>query len=127
MQDLQAIFAALKPLLQRYHPPFVPKHDDERYYDLWAIKEVVFAGRKRKEVCFAGLIIQKSYVGFYYMPIYARPELKQVLRPELLALLKGKSCFYIRKADPVILAQIEDALKIGFEMYKEWGLASGGR
>ena len=121
MQDLQAIFAALKPLLQRYQPPFVSRHDDERYYDLLSIKDVVIAGRKRKEVYFAGLIIQKSYVGFYYMPVYETPEMKQLFKPELLKLLKGKSCFYIKKADPLILAQIEEALRIGFEMYKDNG------
>ena len=121
MQDLQVIFAALKPLLERYRPPFVTKQDDEKHFDLWSLKDVVIAGRKRKEVFFAGLIIQKSYVGFYYMPVYENPELKQVFKPELLALLKGKSCFYVKKADPLILAQIAEALKIGFELYKERG------
>jgi hypothetical protein len=121
MQDLCAIFEALKPLLKQYQPPFVSKQDDETHFDLWSIKDIVIAGRKRKEVFFAGLIIQKSYVGFYYMPVYESPELKQVFKPELLALLKGKSCFYIKKADPVILTQIEEALRIGFQMYQDRG------
>lgn len=86
--------------------------------DLWSVRDLVIEGRKRKEVFFAGLIIQKSYVGFYYMPVYAEPEVKQLFKPELLRLLKGKSCFHIRKVTPELLAQIQDALAQGFERYK---------
>ena len=119
MNDLQAIFGALKPLLQAYQPPLVPKTDTERYFDLWSLKPVVIEGRKRKEVFFAGLIIQKDYVGFYFMPIYAETDLKTVFKPELLRLLKGKSCFHIKKLDEELLRQIEAALKVGYEMYQQ--------
>ena len=79
-------------------------------------------GRKRKEVFFAGLIIQKSYVGFYFMPIYTDTDLKEIFKPELLKLLKGKSCFHIKKLDDELKRQIEEALEIGYELYKkdEW-------
>ncbi len=90
-----------------------------RYFDLWSLKPVVIDGRKRKEIFFAGLIIQKDYVGFYFMPIYAETELKTVFKPELLRLLKGKSCFHIKKLDDELLRQIEAALKVGYEMYQQ--------
>jgi hypothetical protein len=82
---------------------------------------VVIDGRKKKEVFFAGLIIQKAYVGFYYMPIYAETDLKTVFKPELLRLLKGKSCFHVKKLDEELLRQIEAALKIGYELYRGRG------
>ena len=119
MDELNQIFNALRPLLQRYQPPFVSRQDNERYYDLWSIKDLVIAGRKRKEVFFAGLIIQKSYVGFYYMPVYAEPEVKQLFKAELLRLLKGKSCFHIKKLTPGLLSQIEEALEEGYRMYQK--------
>ena len=121
MDDLNQLFDTLRPLLQRYQPPFVSRQDSEGYYDLWSIKDLVIEGRKRKEVFFAGLIIQKSYVGFYYMPVYAEPEVKQLFKPELLRLLKGKSCFHIRKITPELLNQIEVALEQGYRMYLERG------
>ena len=121
MDDLNHIFNSLRPLLQRYQPPFLPKQDNERYYDLWSFKDLVIEGRKRKEIFFAGLIIQKSYVGFYYMPVYAEPEVKQLFKPELLRLLKGKSCFHIRKLTPELLDQVEEALAQGYQMYQERG------
>jgi hypothetical protein len=121
MSDLQTIFGTLKPLLQAYQPPLVPQNDTERYFDLWSLKPMVIDGRKRKEIFFAGLIIQKDYVGFYFMPIYAETDLKPVFKPELLRLLKGKSCFHIKKLDDELLRQIEAALKIGYELYQERG------
>lgn len=119
--DLPVIFNELRPLLARYSPPLQSKRDEPAYYDLWSFKDMVIADRKRKEVFFAGLIIQKSYVGFYYMPVYAEPEIRQFFKPELLRLLKGKSCFHIRKTSPQLLEQISDALDLGFKQYQERG------
>lgn len=82
---------------------------------------VVIEGRKRDELWFAGILVQKGYVGFYYMPVYANPEMKKVFKPELLKCLKGKSCFHIKKNDPVLMEQIKESLKIGYEMYKDRG------
>ena len=121
MGDLDQIFTSLHTLLKRYEPPFIHKQDNERYYDLWSIKALVIEGRKRKEVFFAGLIIQKSYVGLYYMPVYAEPEVKNLFKPELLRLLKGKSCFHIKKLTPDLMHQIDDALETGYRMYQERG------
>ena len=116
MKDLNVIFLELRELLTRYSPPFQPKTDNERWYDLYSFKDLVIEGRKRKEVFFAGIIIQKSYVGFYFMPVYAEPEVKALFKPELLSRLKGKSCFHIRELTPEIKAQIVEALA--------WGLTS---
>ncbi len=71
-RDQDLIFSAVRDLLKTYSPPLVAKVDESGRYDLVSIKDVVIAGRKRKEVYFASVIIQKSYVGFYYMPIYSR-------------------------------------------------------
>jgi hypothetical protein len=98
-----------------------PKFDLDSKYDLWSFKDVEIAGRKRKEVYFAGLIIQSSYVGFYYMPIYTETKLKEVFEPELLSLLKGKSCFHIKKLDANLERQIKNALKTGYELYEKRG------
>jgi len=117
--ELVEIFNGLKKILKKYEGPFKPKLDLDSRYDLWSFKDVEVAGRKRKEVSFASIIIQSSYVGFYYMPIYTDVELKEVFKPELLKLLKGKSCFYIKTLSPEITSQIEEALEIGYKLYKK--------
>ena len=55
------------------------------------------------------------------MPIYTDTELKKVFKPELLNLLKGKSCFQIKKLDKDLEGQIKEALDIGYKLYKKRG------
>jgi len=121
MIELQAIFTTIRKEMAVYQPPFQPKHDLEIDYDLWSFKDLVIEGRKYKEVYFAGIVIRKDYVGFYYMPVYAEPKIKALFKPELLKLLKGKSCFHIKKLDEALLRQIQEALEAGFKQYKERG------
>jgi hypothetical protein len=120
-EELVHIYQRLKKILKEYEDPLKPKFDLDSKYDLWSFKELKIAGRKRKEVFFASLIIQSSYVGFYYMPIYIDTDLKDVFDPELLSLLKGKSCFHIKKIDEKLEKQIKKALDIGFKLYKKRG------
>ena len=119
--NLIDIYKKLKKILKKYENPLIPKFDLDSKYDLWSFKDLEIDGRKRKEVYFAGLIIQSKYVGFYYMPVYTDTTLKDVFKPELLSLLKGKSCFHIRKLDENLEKQIDDALKTGYELYKKRG------
>lgn len=119
--NLQQIFFRIKDLMKRYEPPFTPKMNYDSKYDLWSFKKMEAYGRKRKEMYFAGLIIQSSYVGFYYMPVYGEEKLKEVFHPDFLKLLKGKSCFHIKKLDDQTLQWIDEALEIGFKLYQERG------
>jgi len=120
-EELVEIYSGLKKILKKYQGPFQPKLDLDSRYDLWSFKDLEIAGRKRKEVFFASIIIQSTYVGFYYMPIYTDVSLKDFFKPELLKLLKGKSCFYIRDLSPEIIFQIEEALEMGYNLYKKRG------
>jgi len=120
-EKLVPIFKKLKKLIKKYENPLKPKWDLDSKYDLWSFKDLEIAGRKRKEVYFAGLIIQSNYVGFYYMPIYTDTSLKNVFEPELLNTLKGKSCFHIKELDTKLEKQIAKALKLGYDLYKKRG------
>ena len=120
-KDLVKIYRRLKKILKKYEKPLIPKFDLDSKYDLWSIKNIEIDGRKKKELYFAGLIIQNKYVGFYYMPIYIDVRLKDFLKPDLLRLLKGKSCFQIKKLDENLEQQIDEALKKGYELYKKRG------
>lgn len=123
--QLVAMYDQLKTLLKPYETYYQPKVDLDSRYDLWAFGDFEVAGRQRKEIFFAGLIIQSSYVGFYFMPVYADENLKDFFKPELLKCLKGKSCFHIKHLDEGLLAQIEEALALGHEKYLERSWISG--
>ena len=78
-------------------------------------------GKKRDEYWFAAALIQKGYVGFYFMPARDAKQQKEIFKPELLKCLKGKSCFHIKKADALIYEQIKEALEKGYRLQKERG------
>lgn len=121
--DKAEIFEQLCAALKEYSPPYEPGVDTETRYDLWAEHGPYQAfGKERKDVYFGGVMIQSSYVGLYFMPVYSDPEaMKRIFSERLLKTLKGKSCFHIKTLDDEMLADIKHALKAGFEVYKERG------
>jgi hypothetical protein len=120
-EGLLPLFGELKELLSLYAQQLTVRRDEPGYFDVWSDKDIEIAGRRRKDVFFCGLIIQKSYVGFYFMPLYASDDLAAVFGPELLATLKGKSCFHITRLTPELKTQIEDALAAGWRLYVQRG------
>ncbi len=120
-EALLPLFAEVKRLLTPYETRLTARRDEPGYYDLWSEKEIVVDGRRRNDVFFAGVIVQKSFVGFYFMPLYADDDLSRMFGPELLGTLKGKSCFHLKRMTPEIRAQIEAALVAGWRLYEERG------
>ncbi len=120
--ELPPIFDKIKKLMKPYEKgTIVSKGENGGIYNLVSEKTFEFMGKIREELYFASIIIQKGYVGFYFMPVYGDTKLKDVIAPELLKCLKGKACFHIKKDDPQIMGQIKDALKVGYEGYKMRG------
>ena len=119
--DRAGIFRAIRSLMARYAPPLKPRTDVEGRYELWSPGPVEVEGGKAKDVFFAGLIIQSSYVGFYFMPLADDEDRSSVFEPELLALLKGKSCFHVRRLDEALLGHIATALGHGHDIWVRRG------
>lgn len=120
--ELLDIFNALKKELKPYQKGNLkPRIDIEGKYDLWVEKDVMVLGKPKKEIYFCGLIIQSSYVGFYFTPVYTDPSLKNDLAPDLVKCLKGKSCFHIKKINDTMIEDVRHALKVGIEFFKDKG------
>ena len=120
-EELLPLFAELKEVLGPYAQRLTVRKDEPGYFDLWSEKDIEIDGRKRKDVYFCGLIIQKSHLGFYFMPVYADGDLSSVFGPDLLATLRGKSCFHIKRMTPELKEQIAAALDAGWRLYEERG------
>lgn len=125
--SLETIYDSLHQLLSRYAPPCKAKSGavrGKKDLHLTIPKAVVVPGAyqgKPVEVDLASLILQKDYVGFYFMPIYIEPALKNKLSPSLTKLLQGKTCFHVKKLDDDLLQHIESALQVGMKDYKRRG------
>ncbi len=120
--ELVSLFNQIKKIIAVYAKGnYALKADSPGHYELYYGKEIEQLGRKYPEILFAGLLIQKGYVGFYFFPIYVNVSLKNKLKPGLLKTLKGKTCFHIKKHDPELLQQIKEALHDGYEYYTSRG------
>lgn len=120
--QLEPIFKQLVKLMEPFAKGSVEKKGGkDGQVGLISFKPVEINGRKTDEVYLAGGLVQKGYVGFYFMPIYTAPELKSELHPDLLKCLKGKSCFHLKKMDEAVAEQVKEALKKGYDLYKKKG------
>jgi hypothetical protein len=124
---LSSVFRSLEKLLKAYAPPFKltaggvrGKHSVQLAVPKPVAIPGVYGG-KPTELMMAAAIAQGKFVGFYFMPIYLNPELRKKLSPRLLKLLKGKTCFRVKKLDEGLKRDIEAALKLGKECYRERG------
>lgn len=121
--DLVVIFDQLKKMMEPYDKKrSLVLHAKPSQSILVSHKPVEIDGRKMNELWFVAALVQKGYVGFYFVPVYMRTEMKKHFSPELLKCLKGKSCFHLKKNDPVLMKEIKGLIKTGYEGYIERGL-----
>lgn len=120
--DFVEIFQTIRAGLQPYTANgFTAQVNSETNYELWSERNVSFEGRKEAPMYFTSVKILKGYVGFYLMFLYIEPEMTAMIHPNLLKLLKGKSCFQIKKMDDTLMDQIGEALAAGLVFYKQKG------
>jgi hypothetical protein len=121
-EELLAIFEAVKKEVKPYEKGTIKARIDiQGKYDLWSEKPVEAFGRKYPAMAFAAVILQSTYVGFYFMPVYGSEKVKETFTPQLLKTLKGKACFHIKTTDKELMKDIRQALKTGYEAYKKNG------
>ncbi len=121
--ELVVIFDNIKKILEPYDKKrSLVLHNKPSQTILVSHKRVTIEGKERNELWFVAALVQKGYVGFYYVPVYMREDMKKYFSPELLKCLKGKSCFHIKKNDPAMMAEIKKLIKEGYEGYIERGL-----
>jgi hypothetical protein len=126
-ESLEEVYVELKKILARHAPPF--KLCDVGVRNKLSAQLVVpkpvailgAYGGKPVNVQMAAVILQKGYVGFYLMCIYMNGQAKKEISPALLRLLKGKSCFHVKKLDDGLKKDIEAALVMGTKAYRERG------
>ena len=117
--NLDNVFDELKAILRRHAGPF-SEHEglvrNKRDYHLKLVKPLVIDGRKRDELWFASLIIQKDSVGFY---LPCGDDVKARLSTALLQHLDGKSCFHLKALTPELKKNVDAALKTAMASYKK--------
>jgi hypothetical protein len=113
--DFQAVFEALKRILQKYEPKLILAVDKPDGYGLNTPPSALF---KNKEGFFASVQVRKGYVSYYLMPVYAFPDLLKGISPELKKRMQGKSCFNFTQADKALLKELAGLTRQGFDRFK---------
>ena len=79
----------------------------------------------RKRLClvcfFVSVIICKDMVSFHFFPCIINRECLNHLIPNMIKLLKGKTCFNIKKPEQVNEKELTALLKKGVEAWKKLG------
>lgn len=113
--DFQPVFDELKQLMEPYAGKL---RSTGRPGDFQLIGPPVPLS-KGKDVWFGAVKINKNYVSYHLMPVYAFPDLLDGLSPRLKKRMQGKSCFNFTAVDKALFAELKRLTKAGFERFKQ--------
>ena len=121
MEDFDALFAELRPLMDRHTSTLEVIRDDPGDYQLQTSKP----GPSGTHMWFGAVQTRKSYVSVHLMPVYSHPELLAGVSDDLRARMQGKSCFNFtpQNATPELLGELSELIDRGLERYRAHGLA----
>ncbi len=117
-RDFQPVFDELKKLMEPYAGR-LKAHDKPGDFQLIGPPMPRSQGR---EVWFGAVKINKNYVSYHLMPVYACPDLLDGLSPELKKRMQGKSCFNFTAVDPTLFKELKALTKKGYQRFKKEGL-----
>src|SRR6185295_7889867 len=112
--DFSQIFSALRDILKRHAGKLVVTEDTPGCYRL----EGGMHPTHKKPFPIAWVAVDKAYVSFHHMGVYARPDLLKGVSKELKARMQGKSCFNFKSRDPVLFAELEEVTVRGFDAFR---------
>jgi hypothetical protein len=113
-----AVFAALKRHLEAYAAVLTVTGETVDRYSLDAPPSAAYPAG----VFFGSVVINKSYVSYHLMPVYAFPDLLDDVSAPLRKRMQGKSCFNFTKLEPALDAELVALTRRGFERYRREGL-----
>ena len=107
--EFSIVFENLKSILKPFATKLTIKFDTGENYYL----DGPYSQKWKKELFFGAAQIKKNYVAFHLMPVYMYPDLLKNISPELKKHMQGKSCFYFKKVEPLLFAELGRLTKQG--------------
>jgi hypothetical protein len=121
VEDVDDLFAELRPLLARHAAALVVTRDDPGDFQV----ETTRSGPSGTRMWFGAVQTRKSHVSVHLMPVYSHPALLGGVSDELRGRMHGKSCFNFTPHDttPDLLTELSQLVDVGLERYRADGLA----
>ena len=113
--DLEPLFARLRIILERTRGRLSVSEDTATRYCLVGGCHPTHKG----PYPIAWVEINKAYVSFHHMGVYAAPELLAKTSPKLKARMQGKSCFNFKTLDEPLFEELEQLTSHAFATFKQ--------
>jgi hypothetical protein len=117
-EQLAAVEARLRAIL-------IPYEDRLETASIYNIPTLRRAGAKAHD-WFAFVKPATKHVGFYLLPVYSFPELREGLSPALARRLTGKSTFTFTTLDEALATELEELVARAYVAYMGDGARSAG-
>ena len=118
--ELVEVFEALRGILQRHAGRLSVSEDSSTGYCLVGGSHP----KHKKPIPIAWVRVDKRYVSFHHMGVYARPELLSDVSPELRRRMQSKSCFNFRVVDQTLFSELEALTTLAFDAFRKAGYMS---
>lgn len=115
------IFDRLKAIMHPLTHSLDVTSDEPGNYDVYTHHVM----KNGKPQWFGGIKIQKNYVSYYLMPVYANPDLLKALSPALKKRMQGKSCFNFKSMDESLFDELTTLTQRSYEDYVSKGIVTG--
>lgn len=112
--EFQTTFARLKRILKKYEKALTVKIDKPTTYYL----DAGYSEQFKKVIFFGAVVINKNYVSFHLIPVYAFPDLLKGISPALKKRMQGKSCFNFTTVDDNMLTELAKLTEKGIARFR---------
>lgn len=112
-KDFEAVYARLCRMLKQHKGKLAVVV--EKPGALWmSLKGATWRG---KPLYFGGVRLGKNYVSYHLLPVYALPEMKKQISPQLKKRMQGKACFGFTAVDDKLFAELDKLTKAGLKRF----------
>ena len=121
MQDVDELFAELRPLLARHASSLVVIADEPGDFQVSTSR----TGPSGTHMQFGSVQARASHVSVQLMPVASHPGLIGELSDALRGRMQGKGCFNFtpQAASPELVGELSQLVDLGLERYRADGLA----
>ena len=116
--DLSDIEALLRTSLEKHIPTLRKSKESDKGLEVCGTFPVMQGRQKVDGHYFASVVPKPKDIRLYFFPIYTHAD-QFILSEELNKMLKGKSCFHIKKLDDELAAEIQSMIDLGVKLYRD--------
>jgi hypothetical protein len=117
--EIAEMLERLTSMLRAHEGDLRITSDSPEKFEVTGTREAIQGKKKVDGFYFATVLPKPKDVRFYFFPVYTHVDKIGELGPELKKMLKGKSCFHIKKWDDDIEKELDGLIKKAIDLYKK--------